>query len=378
MSTQSAGMQRSGPAAGWRVRVRRVQALLVAWHEQGLLLINYQTGVHATASPEAFRILHLLSDWIRLSDLASALPEYSPKSIMAGIRQLQKNTFVVLEGTPEANRDAELARSWSAWLPDASFHFASKDGDYRNPQDAYRLYKRYVAETAQPPRLKSYQKAQQFKLPKKPVAEGEFTRVLLSRRTHREYSGKSISLDEVSKLLYFTWGVTGRVDAPPFGHLFLKTSPSGGARHPGEVYLLAMRIQGLKQGLYHYNPLHHRLEYLKRVPVLRKAVQYTADQDFLGDASALFLMTAVFPRVQWKYRFARAYRAVLLDAGHLCQTFCLVATWLGLAPFCTAALRDTMIEKDLGLDGIRESVLYVAGVGVPVAGKLRNNRSASL
>jgi hypothetical protein len=56
---------------------------------------------------------------------------------------------------------------------------------------------------------------------------------------------------------------------------------------------------------------------------------------------------------------------VLLNAGHLCQTFCLVATWLGLAPFCTAALKDTLIEKDLGIDGIRESVLYVTEVGVP-------------
>ena len=67
-----------------------------------------------------------------------------------------------------------------------------------------------------------------------------------------------------------------------------------------------------------------------------------------------------------KYHHPRAYRVVLLDAGHLCQTFCLVATWLGLAPFCTAALKDTQIEKDLGIDGIRESVLYVAGVGLPV------------
>jgi hypothetical protein len=57
----------------------------------------------------------------------------------------------------------------------------------------------------------------------------------------------------------------------------------------------------------------------------------------------------------------------MLDAGHLCQTFCLVATWLGLAPFCTAALKDTLIEKDLGIDGICESVLYVAGVGLPLS-----------
>ncbi|HWY72768.1 MAG TPA: nitroreductase family protein, partial [Burkholderiaceae bacterium] len=61
----------------------------------------------------------------------------------------------------------------------------------------------------------------------------------------------------------------------------------------------------------------------------------------------------------------RAYRVVLLDAGHLCQTFCLTATRIGLAPFSTAALKDTLIEQDLGIDGISESVLYVAGVGLP-------------
>lgn len=84
-------------------------------------------------------------------------------------------------------------------------------------------------------------------------------------------------------------------------------------------------------------------------------------------------MTAVFPRVLWKYRFSHAYRVVLLDAGHLCQTFCLVATWLGLAPFCTAAFADSLIEKDLRLDGIMESPLYLAGVGMPAADKLSSS-----
>jgi hypothetical protein len=65
----------------------------------------------------------------------------------------------------------------------------------------------------------------------------------------------------------------------------------------------------------------------------------------------------------WKYSYARAYRAAFIEAGHLCQTFCLVATWLGLAPFCSMALADSRIERDLGLDGVSESVLYCAGVG---------------
>jgi hypothetical protein len=76
------------------------------------------------------------------------------------------------------------------------------------------------------------------------------------------------------------------------------------------------------------------------------------------------LMTSVFERVQWRYPYARAYRAIMAEAGHLCQTFCLVSTWLGLAPFCTMALADSRIERDLAIDGVSESVIYAAGVGI--------------
>jgi hypothetical protein len=48
---------------------------------------------------------------------------------------------------------------------------------------------------------------------------------------------------------------------------------------------------------------------------------------------------------------------VLIEAGHFCQTFCLVGTALRLAPFCTAALADSIIERDLRIDGVTESVL---------------------
>ena len=129
---------------------------------------------------------------------------------------------------------------------------------------------------------------------------------------------------------------------------------------------MAMRVKGLKSGLYHYHPGQHHLKKINTNATRQKAWLYCARQDYVRDAAALFIMTAVFRRTMWKYHLARAYRVVLLETGHLCQSFCLVATWLGLAPFCTAALKDTLIEEDLGIDGIRESVLYVAGIGVPV------------
>jgi SagB-type dehydrogenase family enzyme len=128
------------------------------------------------------------------------------------------------------------------------------------------------------------------------------------------------------------------------------------------VYVLARKVDGLRRGLYHYNPDTHRLGSVGRVGP-RRVSDYLPRQPWYDDACAVMLMTAVFERVQWRYPYARAYRAVLAESGHLCQTFCLLATSLGLAPFCTMALADTRIERDLKIDGVSESVIYAAGVG---------------
>ena len=79
-------------------------------------------------------------------------------------------------------------------------------------------------------------------------------------------------------------------------------------------------------------------------------------------------MTAVFARTRWRYPSGRAYRVILAEAGHVCQTFCLAATWRGLAPFCTMALADSIIERQIGIDGVSEAVIYAAGFGTRPAG----------
>jgi nitroreductase len=54
-------------------------------------------------------------------------------------------------------------------------------------------------------------------------------------------------------------------------------------------------------------------------------------------------MTAILERTMWKYALSHAYRVIFLDAGHLGQTFHLVCTKLGLAPFTTAATEEAAI-----------------------------------
>jgi SagB-type dehydrogenase family enzyme len=218
-----------------------------------------------------------------------------------------------------------------------------------------------------PPAIKRYRNAPTIGLPAPPT-KGSFPGVLLGRRTWRQFSTRPATLEALAAVLGLTFKVQRWVDLPGIGKVALKTSPSGGARHPIECYVLSLRVKGLPRGLYHYRADRHALERMNSHASPQQVARYLPGQAWYGGAGALVLLTAVFARTQWRYRFARAYRVVLAEAGHLCQTFCLTATWLGLAPFCTMALADSIIERDLGVDGISESVIYAAGFGTRPAG----------
>ena len=192
---------------------------------------------------------------------------------------------------------------------------------------------------------------------------GTLPRVLLARRSWRAFGRRAVTLNQLSVLAGLTWAVQRWVRIAPDFAQPLKTSPSGGACHSIEVYFAVRRVSGIAPGLYHYRPDEHALVRLRKGWTGRTVARRLGGQPWFAESAVVALMTSAVERVQFKYRFARAYRVVLLEAGHFCQTFCLVATWLGLAPFCTAAIADSAIERDLSIDGIRECVLYAAGVG---------------
>jgi SagB-type dehydrogenase family enzyme len=251
-------------------------------------------------------------------------------------------------------------RGWGAWDPLASrFHFGTKDIVWGGvePEDAPAAGRRVAA----PPPVKP-QRDRGRKLPPPRIA-GEFASVLLDRRTWRGFGSRPVPLARLATLLHLTFGaqMEGRTSAGV--RVLFKTSPSSGARHPIEAYVFAVRVAGLSRGLYHYAPDTGRLHLVRQGGSPRRLVEYLGGQWWFAGAGAVVFLTAVLPRVWSRYGHPRAYRSLLLGAGHLCQTFCLVATWLKLAPFCTQALADSRIERDLKVDGVEEVLLYAAGVG---------------
>lgn len=201
--------------------------------------------------------------------------------------------------------------------------------------------------------------------------EGGLWETLAQRRTTRTFAPGPLSTDELSLVLRYTFGCRGYSRVADGVALLSKTSPSGGALHPTEVYVLARDVEGVEPGLYHYGAERHELELLVRLAPDKGgslATELASGQPFVRDAPALFLLTTRFYRNFWKYRrHERAYAVLLMDAAHLAQTFYLVCTELGLGAFVTAAVNGANIEEQLGLDPFMEGALAMCGCGRPAA-----------
>jgi putative peptide maturation dehydrogenase len=201
--------------------------------------------------------------------------------------------------------------------------------------------------------------------------EGGLWETLAQRRTTRAFAPGPLSAEELSLVLRYTFGCRGYSRVAVGIALLSKTSPSGGALHPTEVYVLVRDVEGVEPGLYHYGAERHELELLVRLAPDEGgslAAELASGQPFVRDAPALFLLTTRFYRSFWKYRrHQRAYAVLLMDAAHLAQTFYLVCAELGLGAFVTAAVNGANIEEQLGLDPFTEGALAMCGCGRPAA-----------
>lgn len=339
-------------------RYRRSPFLVGYWKGTRLLAHNYASGRVVEIHPDLWSTLHACADWRTIDELADHL-RTSASQAGALVRVLTGLSLLQRSDAPDG-RDTAMA-ALSDWNPAAGlFHTATKDVRFL-PRAAARAVARRRARGRMPPPVKRVRGAPKVALPP-PDYSGAFPEVLLARRTWRRFGSATVSRQDVATTLALAVGVQQWAPTPS-GPAALKTSPSGGARHPIEAYICARRVRGLAMGLYHYDAGSHRLERLRRGDMTARLRQWMPHSGYFAQAAFVVVLTAVLDRQLWRYTYARAYRAALAEAGHVCQTFCLAATWRGLAPFCLMGLADSLIEQDLGIDGVRETVLYVAGAG---------------
>ncbi|BCS33999.1 hypothetical protein TBR22_A32280 [Luteitalea sp. TBR-22] len=346
-------------------RVRRAPHVWCGWEAGGRVVRSARRAEGVPASPLVLSVLDRLDDWTTIDDLAAALdlPPTATRGVVDGM--LAHDLLDEWVARDVDGGCAPLPTPWEAWAPAARlFHLATRDVAFGRP-------------SADPPSSAADRPSPvlppqgPFDVPlPAPRVPGALAPALATRRTHRRFASGAIGLGDLATLLGATFGVQAWAAAAE-GPLALKTSPSGGARHSLEAWVWARAVDDLPAGLYHYRPDAHALTRLDGRQAPARVTMWLPAQEGYEGAAVVVVLASELARVAWRYRSARAYRVVLIEAGHLAQTFCLVATALGLGPFCTGALADTAIETALGLDADRRPVVYAMGAGIPAAGAWR-------
>ena len=207
-----------------------------------------------------------------------------------------------------------------------------------------------------PDQLKAYPEAERIALPEPQGWQGLSTaEAIETRRSQRTYASGPLPLEDLSRLLHAASGMTDLASG-------FRAAPSAGALYPIETYAVVHDVAGLEAGLYHYAPTGHELERLRSGDLRLAMVVAGIGQEMLARAQVCLALSAVFQRTRWRYH-ERAYRYILLEAGHIAQNIYLAATALGLGACAVGAFLDDDLNRMLRIDGKDEAALCILTVG---------------
>lgn len=176
--------------------------------------------------------------------------------------------------------------------------------------------------------------------------------------------GGPLDLSTIARISWFSAGINAIVQgsAPP---LYLRATPSAGGLYPVELYWALFDVPGVEPGLYLFHAARMGLVPVWRGPFRGDVSTVFGDHPSVAKAPAMALLTGLFGRGAWRYK-ERAYRRLLLDAGHLAGNLCITAASEGLQAHPLTSFYDQGLSDLLFLDPEEE----VPVLGIPVGTSL--------
>ena len=304
-------------------------------------------------------------EWVECEGLEPACGPAVQRLLEQGLLICDDDRFM-----HHAGRDAAL-RDTYWWAPAALMHrfgrWQGMDSVAAMEANGLTTARELCEKLGSPPPEVSARVPAQQRLALARVPEDEFDRLLGRRATCRNFDiGRALPLPLLAQLLQRVFAAQATVAVQDDAVFLKKNAPSGGGLHATEAYLLVRDVEGLAPGLYHYHPVDHALEPLPPPdePLEVFARRALAGQHWFAAAPVQVVLAPRYARSFWKYRnHPKAYRALILDAGHLSQLLYTCATEMGLGAFVTSAINEVDIERAYGMDPLHEGPLAVCGFG---------------
>lgn len=213
-----------------------------------------------------------------------------------------------------------------------------------------------------PSSFKEYPNAPRFFLPKNNLELNILLNdAILKRRSCRNFADKNMSIENLSKILWYGYGISEIMHFENF-ELLGRPAPSAGALYPLEIYPIVFKVEGLDSGIYHYSPVDHSLEFLKEGDFRHVVANLFMRQFYVANSSLCIVISGVLERTTWKYG-DRGYRYLLLEAGHVSQNIFLTSIAEGLATLPLGGFFDNSLSRFIGIDSDLEPVIYGLAIG---------------
>jgi SagB-type dehydrogenase family enzyme len=347
----------------------RVSSCGVSYWDSGRLVWDDTLAHHQFALVEGTEpVLRWFAEWKPLESVSAMAGEPEVLERYAKIARIfVDHNILVEEGSPRHGLEEQAAATWRPWgRLTSAFHFSTRNLAHEGmkSEDDYLALLAENLKQGQAPRAHhTFADDPVVQLPDRSTAnwhERDLLELLYRRRSDRKFAETPVALESAAALLQVSAGI---VEIDEETQTVFKTSPSGGGRHPTEVYVYVRAVAGVEPGMYHYNPTAHTLEQTGGPCADDDLANLVGEQSWVGGCGMVIFYTSVLERSMWKYHSARTYRLLHLDVGHLSQTVYLLATSLDLGVTFTSAVHDEIAEQRLGIDPARELVMGCAVVG---------------
>ena len=345
----------SAPVVDWQEQFFTLSRFAYLHQVEGQMVLESPLSKAKVILPDwrGVAIVAKLSQPQSCNTLMSEIPGITPE-IAQQFLSLLLATQMLLQETYKKVENATLTQ-WD--FHDLLFHTRSRQGRHANPTGGtYRFLGKIEPQpVVKQPMSKTVIQLHQPNLERLKTTDIPLTQVLEERRSIRNYHSCPITAQQLGEFLYRSARVKNLINEEYSSRPY----PAGGGLYELELYPVINTCVGINSGLYHYNPLAHKLNQLcertKDVETLLKDAWGASGQQDMPQV--LLVISARFQRLSWKYE-AIAYSLILKHVGVLYQTMYLVATAMNLAPcalgsgnadlFAKAALTDYYIESSVG------------------------------
>ena len=180
-----------------------------------------------------------------------------------------------------------------------------------------------------------------------------------NRRSVRHYSNQSVTLGNVSQILWSAQGITDT-------QYQLRSAPSAGQVYPLEIYVIAgPNVSGLKEGVYQYEPSNNTLEMFMNGDLRSNLSDIADGQPWVKQAPLDILITGDNQKMINKYPDKDlSTRFVDLEAGHVGENIYLQAESLGLVTVSLGSFDSNQLSQKFELPR-NETPLYIFPIGHP-------------